>query len=88
MEWGEVCEGSKRCLLPFGFPLARSVLDRLHPMAAAAARESRSELSVSEALLDGLRRLDESAFMHLSTAKMDEVFLRNDEQIAKIGGNW
>ncbi len=42
------------------------------------------ELLVSEALLDGLRRLDEQAIMGPHMPDPDDVFLRIDEQVAKL----
>lgn len=42
------------------------------------------ELLVSEALLDGLRRLDEQAIMGPHMPDLDDVFLRIDEQVAKL----
>jgi CheY-like chemotaxis protein len=56
----------------------------LHPLARAAT-EGRVELLVGEALLDGLRRLDERAVMGPHMAQVDDVYMRIDEQIAKIG---
>jgi CheY-like chemotaxis protein len=57
----------------------------LHPLARAAATDGRAELLVCEALLDGLRRLDEGAVMGPHMAQVDDVYMRIDEQIAKIG---
>jgi len=56
----------------------------LHPLARAAT-EGRVELLVGETLLDGLRRLDERAVMGPHMAQVDDVYMRIDEQIAKIG---
>ncbi|MCA9690397.1 MAG: hypothetical protein KC636_12365, partial [Myxococcales bacterium] len=48
------------------------------------AIQGRAELLVAEALLDGLRRLDEQAIMGPHMPHMDDVFLRIDEQVAKL----
>lgn len=56
----------------------------LHPMATAAAAQGRAELLVAEALLDGLRRLDEQAAMGPHMPDVDDIFLRVDEQVAKL----
>ncbi len=57
----------------------------LHPMAAAAAAQGKVELLIAEALLDGLRRLDEAAIMGPHMAEMDDVYMRLDEQIVRFG---
>ncbi len=59
--------------------------DELHPMAVAALETSTTELMAAEALLDGLRRLDERATMGPHMPEVEDVYLRLDEQIAKIG---
>ncbi|MCH9680754.1 MAG: DUF4388 domain-containing protein, partial [Deltaproteobacteria bacterium] len=56
----------------------------LHPLAAAVA-EAKAELRVSEALLDALRRRHEEAAMGPHMAGVDDVYLRNDVEIAKLG---
>lgn len=58
--------------------------DALHPL-AVAAREANSSLLIGEALLEGLRRLDERAEMGPHMPSLDEVFVRNDEQIVRLG---
>ncbi|MCA9717067.1 MAG: DUF4388 domain-containing protein [Myxococcales bacterium] len=55
----------------------------LDSMATTAAQQ-RAELLVDEALLDGLRRLDEQAMMGVHMPHQDDVFLRIDEQVAKL----
>jgi CheY-like chemotaxis protein len=61
--------------------------ESLHPLAALAATQSKSELLVAEALLDGLRRLQESATMGPHMARVDDIYVRIDEQIQHIGKN-
>lgn len=60
-------------------------VDELHPLAEASAKQEGAELLVAEALLDGLRRLDEAAIMGSHIAQVDDVFIRVDEQIQKLG---
>lgn len=57
----------------------------LHPMAQAAADAEGVELLIAEALLDGLRRIDEKAAMGPTQADVDDVFIRVDEQLAILG---
>ncbi len=59
--------------------------DELHPLAKAAAKHGGVTLTVSEALLDGLRRLSEEAVMGPHMAQVDDVFMRIDEQVARLG---
>lgn len=56
----------------------------LDPMASAAAAQGRAELTVSDALLDGLRVLDEQQMMGPHMPEVDDVYLRIDEQVAKL----
>lgn len=56
----------------------------LHPLAAMAAKQGK-ELLVAEALLDGLRRLDERAAMGAHMAGVDDVYMRVDEQVQRMG---
>ena len=56
----------------------------LDPMAAAAQAQGRTELLVSEALLDGLRLLDETTVMGPHMPDVEDVYLRVDEQVAKL----
>jgi DNA-binding response OmpR family regulator len=56
----------------------------LDSMAAAAAAQGRTELLVSEALLDGLRWLDEATVMGPHMPDVEDVYLRIDEQVAKL----
>ena len=58
--------------------------NELDPL-AAAAKAGRAELLVAEALLDGLRRLEETAIMGPHMAQVDDVYLRIDEQLVRIG---
>ncbi len=55
----------------------------LTPMASAAA-QGRAELLVAEALLDGLRRIQEAAAMGPHMPDVDDIFLRVDEQVARL----
>ena len=56
----------------------------LHPLATEAAK-SRAGLRVAEALLDGLRRLSEGAQMGPHMAAVDDVYIRMDLEVAKLG---
>ncbi len=56
----------------------------LDAMAASAAAQGRTELLVSEALLDGLRWLDETTVMGPHMPDVEDVYLRIDEQVAKL----
>ena len=56
----------------------------LDAMAASAAAQGRTELLVSEALLDGLRWLDETTVMGPHMPDVEDVYLRVDEQVAKL----
>ncbi len=56
----------------------------LDPMAAAAQTQGRTELLVSEALLDGLRLLDETTVMGPQMPDVEDVYLRIDEQVARL----
>jgi CheY-like chemotaxis protein len=56
----------------------------LHPLAAAVA-EAKAELRVAEALLDALRRRYEQAAMGPHMAGVDDVYLRVDTEVAKLG---
>ncbi len=58
--------------------------EKLDPM-AEAARASRAELRISDALLDGLRRRDEKAEMGQHAANVDDVFVRIDENVVRLG---
>lgn len=58
--------------------------DALHPLANEAAK-SRAQLRISEALLDGLRRLSEAAQMGSHMAGVDDVYVRVDAEVAKLG---
>ncbi len=56
----------------------------LDPMATAAAAQGRAELTIADALLDGLRLLDEQQMMGPHIPDVDDVYLRVDEQVAKL----
>jgi CheY-like chemotaxis protein len=56
----------------------------LDPIAAAAAAQARAELTIADALLDGLRLLDEQQMMGPHIPDVDDVYLRIDEQVAKL----
>src|SRR5690606_4210356 len=57
--------------------------DELHPLAETAIGEV--ELRISDALLEGLRRVDEQAEMGPHMATVDEVWMRVDDEIARRG---
>lgn len=61
------------------------VVEKMHPLAEAAGRQEGDELLIAEALLDGLRRIDEQAIMGPHMAQVDDVFIRVDEQIQRLG---
>jgi hypothetical protein len=56
----------------------------LHPLASEAAK-ARAGLRIAEALLDGLRRLSEAAQMGPHMAGVDDVYIRVDLEVAKLG---
>lgn len=56
----------------------------LHPLAEAAAH-GKVELKIAEALLEGLRRIDEVAEMGPQMAAVDDVFVRLDDEVGKMG---
>ncbi|MBC8074419.1 MAG: DUF4388 domain-containing protein [Deltaproteobacteria bacterium] len=56
----------------------------LHPVVVRLAR-GRGELRISEALLVALRRQDEKAEMGPHMAGLDEVYVRVDDEVAKLG---
>ena len=59
-------------------------LAKLEAHAASGAEEGRVELPVSEALLDGLRRLDENALMGPHMPELDDVYVRDDAQVSRM----
>jgi CheY-like chemotaxis protein len=59
--------------------------NRLHPLALSAAEEGGAALLIGEALVDGLRRIDESAVMGPHMPDVEDIYLRNDDQLARIG---
>ncbi|MEM6293627.1 MAG: DUF4388 domain-containing protein [Myxococcota bacterium] len=60
-----------------------SPTDDLHPLAKAAA--GRAELRISDALLEALRRDQGRAEMGPHMPHVDDVYIRNDAEIARIG---
>lgn len=57
---------------------------RLEASASAGAEEGKVELAVSEALLDGLRRLDENAMMGPHMPDLDDVYVRDDAKVSRM----
>jgi CheY-like chemotaxis protein len=51
---------------------------------AGASDEAKVELAVSEALLDGLRRLDENALMGPHLPVLDDVYVRDDAKVSRM----
>jgi hypothetical protein len=58
--------------------------ERMHPLVEQIARGA-GELRIAEVLLVGLRREDERAEMGPHVAALDEVFVRVDAEVAKLG---
>ncbi|MEM6992240.1 MAG: DUF4388 domain-containing protein [Myxococcota bacterium] len=56
----------------------------LHPLAAQTAK-SRAELRISDALLDGLRRQADEAEMGPHMPGAEDVYVRIDTEVAKLG---
>ncbi|TPV93512.1 MAG: DUF4388 domain-containing protein [Myxococcales bacterium FL481] len=54
-------------------------------MVAATIEHAEGGIIIAEAILDGLRRLDERAVMGIDASRVDDVYVRNDEQIARLG---
>jgi CheY-like chemotaxis protein len=52
--------------------------------APMAGDEGKVELAVSEALLDGLRRLDENALMGPHMPELDDVYVRDDAKVSRM----
>ena len=59
-------------------PLAK--LEGFH----GSSDETKIELALSEALLDGLRRLDENALMGPHLPVLDDVFVRDDAKVSRM----
>jgi CheY-like chemotaxis protein len=59
-------------------------LARLEALPTAGAEEGKVELAVSEALLDGLRRLDENALMGPHMPELDDVYVRDDAKVSRM----
>ena len=62
-----------------------AVLDELHPLARTAT--GRAELRISDALLEALRREASRAEMGPHMPHVDEVYVRNDAEVARVGRN-
>lgn len=58
--------------------------ERMHPLVDQLTR-GKGELRIAEVLLVGLRREDERAEMGPHVAALDEVFVRLDNEVAKLG---
>ncbi len=56
-----------------------------HPLVRYVAEASNEELRVAEALLDGMRRVDAAATMGPHMPQLDDVYLRLDEQVSRLG---
>jgi CheY-like chemotaxis protein len=50
----------------------------------AVTDDNKVELPVSEALLDGLRRLDENALMGPQMPELDDVYVRDDARVSRM----
>jgi hypothetical protein len=59
-------------------------LAALEASAAAGANEGKVELAVSEALLDGLRRLDENAMMGPHMPELEDIYVRDDAKVSRM----
>lgn len=62
-----------------------AALDELHPLARTAT--GRAELRISDALLEALRREASRAEMGPHMPHVDEVYVRNDAEVARVGRN-
>ncbi len=60
-------------------------LDELHPLAAAA--RGKTELRIAETLLEGLRRSEQAAEMGPHMPGVEDIYIRNDAQVAQMGRN-
>jgi CheY-like chemotaxis protein len=60
-----------------------SPLDELHPLAAAA--RGRTELRIAETLLEGLRRTEQGAEMGPHMPGVEDIYIRNDQQVGQMG---
>ncbi len=59
-------------------------LDEIEPVTATGAEQSKLALSMSEALLDGLRRLDEKALMGPQMPELEDVYVRDDAKVSRM----
>lgn len=57
---------------------------KLEAVAASGIEEGKVELVVAEALLDGLRRLDENALMGPHMPELDDVYVRDDAKVSRM----
>ncbi len=57
---------------------------KLEAVAASGAEEGKVELIVAEALLDGLRRLDENALMGPHMPELEDVYVRDDAKVSRM----
>lgn len=60
-------------------------VDAQDSLVATTISHAEGGIPIAEALLDGLRRLDERALMGLDASHVDDVYVRIDEQIARLG---
>lgn len=56
-----------------------------HPLVAYVSQASKADLAIAEVLLDGLRRVDSAATMGPHMPQLDDVFLRLDEKVSRLG---
>jgi CheY-like chemotaxis protein len=56
----------------------------LAKLEAAGTEDNKVELPVSEALLDGLRRLDENALMGPQMPELDDIYVRDDARVSRM----
>ena len=65
--------------------VAFRVTNEPHPLVRYVTDASKAELQIAETLLDGLRRVEQAATMGPHMPHLDEVFLRLDDQLKKLG---
>lgn len=59
-------------------------LTEIEPTTPGGGEDARVELSVSEALLDGLRRLDENALMGPHMPELEDIYVRDDAKVSRL----
>ncbi len=59
-------------------------MTKLEAVGASGAEEGKVELIVAEALLDGLRRLDENALMGPQMPELEDVYVRDDAKVSRM----